>query len=168
MPLTAQEKNAIAQGGVSLAGAGLVSSGAVVAGGPLVLLAPLAIGLAAQFLRPRFPTVDVGVLAGSTQGLLRRGLEPVISRDPFGTSLVLSAADQAPFLLELLRNRAIRREAATVDTSSIFREREALIEGLAESAVERGFLSEIPEELRGGVFRPTAESPLQFVEGEFL
>lgn len=168
MPLTAQEKNAIAQGGVGLAGAALVASGTVVAGGPLILLAPLALGLAAQFLRPRFPALKPGALLGPIQGLLRRGLEPVISRDPFGTSLVVSTADQAANLRGLLLNRALRREAAKQDTSGIFRERESLIEGLAETAAQRGFLSAIPEELRGGVFRPTAESPLQFVEGEFL
>ncbi len=100
--------------------------------------------------------------------LQRRGLETRISSDPFFGDTVISTRDQDRFLDELVLQSARRRLRAEADFSPILRAREAVVEGLASTAVERGFRSTIDPNLRGGVFRPTADSPLQFIEGDFL
>ncbi len=168
MALTAQEKNFIAQGGslttqVAIAeAAGFGVTGSSLLAIPFI---PLILGLTAEFNRVRFPQLspgDIGRLAlAGRQGF-------VVSSDPFFGDAVISRPGQAEHLTELVRNSAIRRVAALQDTSRAFLQRRLLIEGLAESAQERGFASAIDPSLRGGVFRPSADAPLQFVEGDFL
>ena len=168
MPLTAEEKNLLASGGqvalqatiVETAGLGLL--GASVLG---IAFLPLALGLAAQFNRVRFPRLSPGDI-GRAAALSRQG--SVISSDPFFGDVVISQPDQVPFLTELVRNSAIQRVAAEQDTSRLFLQRRAVIEGLAESARSRGFAETIDPGLRGGVVRPSADAPLQFIEGDFI
>lgn len=172
MPLTAEEKNQIAQATVQ-AGVLSVSSaaglGALGTGGIGILALPLVLGITAHFSRVRFPKAPpLEDILNPTFALRRRGLEPRISSDPFFGDTVISTRDQDPFLDELVFRRAERRFAAMQDFSSIGRVREALIEGLAQTAADRGFRSSIDPNLRGGVFRETADSPLQFIEGDFL
>ena len=156
-PHTAKEKNQIAQG-VQVVAAFL----------PFPLnfaVIPLVQGIVQSLTRVRFPPIspaDIGRAA------LAARAGSLISRDPFFGDIVISQPDQAPFLTELVRNAAIRRVAAEQDTSRLFLQRRALIEGLAESAEERGFARAVDPSLRGGVFRPTADAPLQFIEGDFL
>jgi len=168
MPLTAQEKNLIASGGQIAAQAAIVEAAGLGLGGAGLLgivFLPLALGLTAQFNRVRFPRLspgDIGEAArAATQG-------SVISSDPFFGDVVISQPDQVDHLTELVRNAAILRITAEQDTSRAFLERRALIEGLESSAAERGFATTIDPNLRGGVFRPTADEPLQFIEGDFL
>ncbi len=167
-PLTAQEKNTIVQGSTSAAGltigaqAGLGSLGT--AGLGLVFL-PLILGLQQQFNRVSFPKLPgFGEILDPVFALRARGLDPRISSSPFTGNVVISTADQARFLPGLIRGVEERRAAEEIDFSPLFGLREQVIEGLAETAVERGFLAEIPPDLRGGVFRETAESPLQFIQ----
>ncbi len=168
MPLTAQQKNSIATGGsvatqvAIVEGAGLGIAGAGLLG---LVFAPIALGLAAEFNRTRFPQLspgDIGRLAQAGQ----EGF--VVSSDPFFGDAVISTPGQAEHLTELVRNSAIRRVAALQDHSRAFLQRRALIEGLAESAEERGFAPTVDPALRGGVFRATADAPLRFIEGDFL
>ncbi len=168
MPLTAQQKNLLASGG-SVATQAAIAEGAGLGllGGSLlgVVFLPLALGLAAEFNRVRFPRISPGDIAR----LALAGQEGfVVSSDPFFGDAVISRPGQAEHLTELVRNSAIRRIVALQDHSRALLERKLLIEGLAETAVERGFASTIDPNLRGGVFRPTADSPLQFIEGNFL
>lgn len=167
MPLTPQEKNLIASGGQIATQAAIIEGlGLGLAGSSLLGIAflPLALGLAAQFSRVRFPRLAPGDI-GRAAAAARQG--SVISSDPFFGDVVISQPDQTEFLTELVRNSAIRRVVAEQDTSRLFLQRRALIEGLAESAPERGFATAVDPSLRGGVFRPTADAPLQFVEGDF-
>jgi len=169
MPLTAQEKNQIAQGTTAatqlaiVEGLGLGLGGASFVG---IAFLPLIAGLTLAFTdRPRFPRVSPGDLARAARSA---GEGFSVSTDPFFGDIVLSNPDQIDHLTELVRNSALRRIAAEQDTSRLFLERRAVIEGLAESAPERGFATTIDPSLRGGVFRPTADAPLQFIEGDFL
>ncbi len=157
MALSAQEKNDIAQG-VQIASSVL----------PFPLnfaVLPLVLGITASLTRVRFPRISPADI-GRTAAASIRGA--VISSDPFFGDIVISQPDQADILTELVRNAAIARVAAQQDSSRLFLQRRAVIEGLAESAVERGFAPGIDPSLRGGVFRPTADAPLQFIEGSFL
>lgn len=175
MALTAQEKNQIAQG-VDIA-LGL-RAGEFFRGS--MKRSDLATGLSFAFgtqvgdfvdlvNRPRAPkSPPLGLTLGAVLRLNKRGLEGRLSSDPFRLATVISTADQADVLDELVLNAALRREADRQDFSSIFDIRQGVIEGLAETAVERGFARTIDPELRGGVFRETADAPLQFVEGDFL
>ena len=168
MALTAQEKNLIASGGqvalqatiVETAGLGLLGAGVLG-----IAFLPLALGLAAQFNRVRFPRLSPGDVVRAA-GAARQG--SVISSDPFFGDIVISQPDQAEFLTELVRNSAIRRVAAEQDTSRLFLQRRAVIEGLAETGQDRGFASAVDPSLRGGVFRRSADQPLQFIEGDFI
>jgi len=168
VPLTPEEKNFIAQGSVTVGTAAIASTAGLSAVGTAglgIIVLPLLLGLQAQFNRVRFPKISVGdILRISQAG--REGF--VISSDPFFGDTVISTPGQAEHLTELVRNSAIRRIAAQQDTSRLFLQRRAVIEGLAETAEERGFATAIDPALRGGVFRETAESPLQFIEGDFL
>ena len=167
MPLSAEDKNLIAQGGTAAAQLGIAeAAGLTLTGASLIALPflPLILGLSAAFNRVRFPRLspeDIGQTARAA------GEGFVISSDPFFGDVVLSQPDQAQFLTELVRNAAIRRVAAEHDTSRLFLQRRALIEGLAESAEERGFARAVDPSLRGGIFRPSADAPLQFIEGDF-
>ncbi len=168
MPLTAEEKNLIASGGqIAVTTAIVEAAGLGLLGGGILGLAflPLTLGLAAQFNRIRFPQVSPGDI-GRAAAQARQG--SVISSDPFFGDVVISQPDQAEFLTELVRNSAIRRIAALQDTSRLFLQRRSVIEGLAETAQERGFASTIDPNLRGGVFRPSADEPIQFIEGDFF
>ncbi len=191
MPLTPQEKNQIAQGGLSAASltvatptaatafatGGISTGGSALAGLgavgfsflPLLAFLPPAIGLASLFGRQRFPKGPTQrELFDPIDRLRAQGLDPRISRDPFFGGHVISTFDQDPFLDELVRDAAVRRVAAQTDFSDVLAFRQGVVEGLAETAFERGFSREIDPSLRGGVFRETAEAPLQFVEGDFL
>ncbi len=168
MALTAEEKNLIASGGqvalqatiVEAAGLGLLGAGVLG-----IAFLPLALGLAAQFNRVRFPQISPGDI-GRAAAAARQG--SVISSDPFFGDVVISQPDQAEFLTELVRNSAILRVAAEEDSSRLFLQRRAVIEGLEASAEERGFATAIDPSRRGGVFRASADAPLQFIEGDFL
>lgn len=172
MALTGAEKNQIAQGVVSAAPVAISqAAGLSLAGGGLLGLAflPLALGLAAQFGRIRFPRLPpLGTVAQQLRDLTARGFNPRVSTDPFFGDVVISRAEQAPFLQELLETRARVRIAEGIDNAPILLRRRAIIEGLAETAEERGFAPGIDPSLRGGVFRATADAPLQFIEGDFL
>lgn len=194
MPLTPEEKNQIAQGGLAAGSAavgsavtltaaetfigGSVATGGSLLGGlgtlgfsflPLLAFLPPAIGLASLFGRQRFPKGPTGSEIFPPIARLRaRGLEPRLSRDPFFGDLVISTLDQDPHLDELVRDAALRRVAAQTDFSDVLRFREGITEGLRETAQERGFPLTFDPSLRGGVFRETADAPLQFVEGDFL
>ncbi len=165
MPLTAGEKNLIASGGQLVVQTAIVEeAGLGLLGGGLLGIAflPLSLGLAAQFNRVRFPRLSPGNIG------LAAASGSLISSDPFFGDVVISQPDQADFLTQLVRSSAMRRVAAEQDTSRLFLQRRALIEGLAESAEERGFAPAVDPSLRGGVFRPSADAPLQFIEGDFL
>ena len=168
MPLSVQEKNQIAQGGTAVAqiaiaeGAGLGLLGTGLLG---VAFLPLIAGLTAQQTRVRFPQLspmDIGRAARAA------GSGFSISSDPFFGDVVISRPEQAPFLAQLVRSSAERRFAATQDFSDLLVLRQGVIEGLEETAVERGFAREVDPALRGGVFRETEDAPLQFIEGNFL
>lgn len=171
MPLTAQEKNQIAQLSVA-AGVQTVATSAALsalgAGALGIVALPLIIGLQQQFNRVRFPKIDPLAALRATQPLQARGLQTRISADPFFGQTVISTVDQDASLSQFVRDAALRRIRASQDFSSIGRVREALVEGLAQTAADRGFRSSIDPSLRGGVFRETADSPLQFIEGDFL
>ncbi len=171
MPLSATEKNLIAPPGVvdfitNISTADVVQAinflPAVLPFPINIFAVPLVQGLTTALTpRIRFPQVqpgDIGRLALAAQA------GSVISRDPFFGDAVISQPDQAGHLTELVRNAAIRRVAAEQDTSRAFLARRAVIEGLAESAQERGFASTIDPNLRGQAFRATADSPVTFRE----
>ncbi len=178
MALTGAEKTQIAQGGSAVAQLTVLGGtttafapGVTVVGTlgpfslPVLALLPPIIGLTALFNRQRFPKGPTGrEIFDPVDALRAQGLNPRLSRDPFFGDLVISTRDQDPFLDELVRNAAVRRVAAQEDFSDIFAIRQGVIEGLAETAVERGFSRTVDPSFRGGVFRETAESPLQVVE----
>ncbi len=115
--------------------------------------------------RIRFPQLSPGDIA---RAALAAGEGFAISSDPFFGDVVISTPDQADHLTELVRESAIRRVLAEQDTSRLFLERRAFMERQAATAQERGFATAIDPNLRGGLLRATAESPLQFIEGDFL
>ncbi len=158
MPLSTKDKNNIAQG---------IQITASLLPFPLNFLTlPLVAGLTAELTRVRFPRISPTDIGRTVQASLRGSL---ISRDPFFGDIVISEPDQAEFLTELVRNAALRRVAAETDFSRLFLQRRAVIEGLAESAEERGFARVVDPSLRGGVFRASADEPLRFIEGrDFL
>ncbi len=168
MPLSAEEKNLIASGGQAAAQVAIVeAAGLSIAGAGLLGLAflPLALGISAALNRVRFPQLRIEDL-GSAALAAQQGFR--VSSDPFFGDVVISHPDQIDNLTELVRNSAIRRISAEQDSSRLFLERRGLIEGLAETAPDRGFAEVVDPNLRGGVFRPTADAPLQFIEGDFL
>ncbi len=168
MPLTAEEKNAIASGATLTANVAIAEAASLsILGGAGVgvVFLPLILGLQQQFNRVRFPQLRISDLGTAAQAA-REGFR--ISADPFFGDVVISNRDQVEHLTELVRNAAIRRIAAEQDTSRLFLARRAVIEGLAETSQERGFAAAVDPSLRGGVFRETADSPLQFIEGDFL
>ncbi len=174
MPLTAEEKNQIAQGSTVVAGTALAATttgiltGAIGAGVFGIIAAPLLLGLQQEFNRVHAPAINPISILNVTRSLRRRGLEPRISQDPFFGDTIISARDQDFFLPEIILGLAQRRIRAQTDFSSIFRHREAVGAELARTAQARGFRTSIDPDLRGGVFRETAESPLTFIEGDFL
>ncbi len=183
MPLTGPQKTAIAQTGVTIAAQAVApSTGSVALGStfatattlgpvllPLAAFIPPLLGLTALFGRQRFPTGGTEEqIFGQIRDIERTGRRGRISTDPFTGRPVISAFDQDPHLFGLLRRRAIKREVAPLlpeINRRVLADRQALIEGLASTAVERGFAAttEDIQDLRGGVFRRTAESPLEFV-----
>ncbi len=181
--LRPEEKQAIVQGSVATLQAGLAApSLSVLAPGvisvapfvlPLIVALPIVAGLTATLFRQRFPTGGTEEqLFGPIRELAKRGLRGRISSNPFTGRPVISAFDQDPHLFGLLERRAQTAAVAPflpAFSEQLGREREALISGLEETRIARGFarsLSDLPE--RGGVFRRTAESPLEFVAGDFL
>lgn len=169
MALTGAEKNSIAQGVISFQAAAVPEvAGLGLAGAGFIGLAflPLALGLQQQFSRVRFPKLNLGSVLQEKRNIEARGLQARVSPDPFFGDVIVSARDQDFFLGEIIRNRALRRVAASLSTRPIFEAREALIKGLADTAVERGFfenISDIPQGLRGFATRETADSPIRFV-----
>jgi len=158
MALSVKDKNQIAQG-IQVASSFLPF--------PFNFIAlPAVIGITASLTRVRFPRLMPGDIA---RAALAAGSGSVISQDPFFGNVVISQPDQRDNLTELVRNAAITRLASEQDTSRLFLQRRAVIEGLAESAEERGFATTIDPNLRGSVFRPSADAPLQFIPGrDFL
>jgi len=167
-PLTGQEKTQLAQLSSVTAQLAIVEA-AGLAAGPATLVAlpflPVILGLTAAFSRIRFPRISTGDI-GRTARAAATG--SVITTDPFFGDVVISQPDQADFLTELVRNSAIRRIRAEQDTARLFLDRRAVIEGLAETGADRGFATTIDPNLRGGVFRPSADAPLEFRQGAFL
>lgn len=109
--------------------------GAVVAAvGPAILgQAVTAPGGPLQLPRVRSPQVSPGNILGlalQTQALSERGLEPVVSTDPFTGDFVLSTADQSNRLFDILGERFAREafRATAAESEALFREREAFIE----------------------------------------
>ncbi len=138
----------------------------------IAIIAPVQ-GLVADLTRIRFPRISPGQVSQEILNITRgtggrAGAEARVTSSPFDLRQFISNRDQDEFLTELMREDAIRRLVAQQDTSRLFLQRRALIEGLAESAEERGFASVVDTDLRGGVFRATADSPLQFIQGDFL
>jgi len=172
MPLNAQEKNQIAQLSTQVVAAeigSLAGLSALGTGGLGILFIPLLLGLQAEFNRVHAP-IGPGPIAilNETRKLQRRGLQTRISPDPFFGNTVISTVDQDANLFTFIRQAAQRRARSEFDFSPIGVARERLSEELARTAVSRGFRATIDPDLRGGVFRETAESPLQFIEGDFL
>ncbi len=165
MPLTGEEKNAIAQGATAATQVAIIEGlGLSLAGGGFISLAflPLIAGLTIEFSdQPQFPRLSPGDLTRAAV-LAGQGFE--VSSDPFFGDVVISTADQVDHLTELVRNSAVRRIAAEQDTSRLFLARRAVIEGLAESAPDRGFATAIDPNFRGQAIRATADSPLQVIE----
>lgn len=187
-PITTQERAQIIEGAFAAGGtalSGLITSGAAAGSftgvattavnplaAPLLPLVPPLLGLLAQTLRPRFPRLEpseIGQAVQETISLRARGLEPVVSTDPFTGNVAISTVDQAGILDTLLAEAAARKLPPPTPSQEAFELREALIAGLEASAVDRGFFAstaDIPQGLRGGVFRPTADAPIQFVQFE--
>lgn len=174
MPLTAAEKNQLMSSGIQAGIASLSAQAGLTALGTSALgiaALPLLLGLQQQLNRVRFPQIKLGQLQEVIDiggELARRGLEPVVSRDPFSFDVLVGTAGQdLPLLAQEAFERRIGQEIGALEAPRILAEREALIEGLRETAVERGFFettADIPADLRGGVFRPTPSAPLQFVQ----
>jgi len=173
MPLTAQEKNAIAQGVLHETEVG-IGAGLGLGVGGLAALAipffPIAAGVTALITKPSFPQgPDLSLLINPLLALERRGLEGRLSLNPFSpVSDVISVRDQDPHLQELVRNATIRKLLEGETFPEVQAVQQGFVTALEETAQERGFPETFDPSLRGGVFRETAESPLQFVEGDFL
>lgn len=134
-----------------------------------LILEPALQGISREVFRVRSPRSPGPIaILNQTRALQRRGLQTRISADPFFLSTVISTVDQDERLAEFVLNAAKRRIRAEQDFSPLLRLREGVVAGLASTAAERGFRSTIDPNLRGGVFRETADSPLQFMEGDFL
>ncbi len=132
-------------------------------------LEPLVQGLTQEISRVRSPRTRGPIqILRQTRPLQRRGLETRISSDPFFGNTVISTRDQDANLEQFVLDAAMRRIRSEQDFSPIFRARERVTDVLASTAASRGFRSSIDPNLRGGVFRETAESPLKFIEGDFL
>ncbi len=168
MPLTGQEKTQLAQLSSVTAQLAIAEAAGLVAG-PAALIAlpfiPLILGLTAAFNRVRFPQISTLDIQRAARAAATGS---VISKDPFFGDVVISQPDQTDFLTELVRNSAIRRVRAEQDTARLFLERRTVIERLEETGTDRGFASAVDPNLRGGVFRQSADAPLQFIEGDFL
>jgi len=134
-----------------------------------LLLEPAVQGLSREIVRTRRPRTRGPIqILNQTRALQRRGLQTRISADPFFGNTVISTVDQDPNLEQFVLQAAQRRVRQQQDFSPIFRARERVVSELASTAASRGFRSTIDPNLRGGVFRETADSPLQFIEGDFL
>lgn len=171
MALSQQEKLRLTQTSLAAVqntittGAGL---GAL--GGGVVTLAflPVGLGLYASLARIRAPKLpSLPSILKPLPLLRKRGLTPRVSSSPFTGNVVISTADQERFLPELVLNAEFPQIYAPVREvlgKQALAERQAAI---AEGQRLGAGLSYSPE-LRGGVYRETAGSPLQFVEGNFL
>lgn len=181
MPLTAQEKNQIAQGTLSATQVALTAQlpATPFLFGPqafaVLPFIPLALGITSLFAPggplgpPGFPIGPTKEeLFGPVDALALRGLKARISKSPFDRSTVISTFDQDPILPQLVEEAAVRRFASQQDFSELQRARDEVIDVFAETAEARGFLPNVPAGLRGGVFRPSADAPIQFVEGDFV
>lgn len=113
----------------------------MVVGAIVAAVAPQILGAAVQTrggpldLTPRAPRLPKGDLGKALQGIVdlqARGLEPVLSKNPFTGGLVLSTADQGEVLQDILFERQ-RREALAPDPQEI-----AEIRAFRQAFIERG------------------------------
>lgn len=147
---------------------GAISSSAIGGLAGAIFVAPIVAGIAAEIFDIDFPQISVGDVARAArfnERIRARGLEPVITTDPFTGNVLLATKDQIPILGQLAKEAALR-SLPQPDTELRFQARQGLIDALAESAPARGFFErteDIPADLRGGVFRATADSPLMFL-----
>ena len=149
----------------TVAGLGIGAVGSTVIG---LALAPVVAGLAADLTRVRFPRLPpVSSILGQTRALRRRGLQPVISSGPLTGNVVISTQDQARFLPELVQNAEVRQLLAPF-IPKFSDELRAIRDTRIEEGRRRGRGLSFSSSLRGGVTRETADSPLTFVEGNFL
>lgn len=152
------------------AGSTLTASPFLTSAVPVVALIPPLIGLSLHFNRQRFPQIRLDQIATQlreAERLRKQGLQPQLVNDPFTGALAIGTADQDIELL--LRERAVREASrpAPGETNVLSQLRGALIDASKETAVERGFfpsLAAVPDTTgrRCGVFRETADSPIQF------
>lgn len=171
MPLTAEEKNAIVSTSTTVAATQIGAAaglGALGTGGIGLLFLPLIVGLNQEFNKVSFPKTDPIKILNITRRLQRRGLETRISADPFFGDTIISTRDQDANLETFIFQAAQRRIRSELDFSPLAEAREHLVRVFARTATSRGFRTSIDPALRGGVFRETAESPLQFIEGQFI
>jgi len=124
-----------------------------------MVLPALASGVIVQGLQARGGPLSTAVGApkgppsGELQKLLdagirlaARGLTPVQSVDPFTGNLVLSTADQDPFLFDILGEKFAREALAPTlaETRAIFEEREAFIESRRVNPVFPSTVAPVP------------------------
>ncbi len=179
MPLSATEKNLIAPPGVVDFFTNISTEDVVQAINVLPSVLPFPINIFSLPLvqgltlaltpRIRFPRISPGQVSQEILNITRGtgGRAPAVARvtsSPFELAQIISNRDQDEHLTGIMRDLAVRNFFAQQDTSRAFLERRAVIEGLAESAQERGFASTIDPNLRGAAFRATADSPVQFIE----
>jgi len=99
--------------------------------------------------RERFPKVQPGDILRQALDIVaiqEKGLTPVLSVDPFTGDSVLSTADQAPILFQLLGERFAREafRSTPEENAAIFRAREELIERRRQFPVFPGSIGEQP------------------------
>jgi len=99
--------------------------------------------------RERFPLVAPGDIlrrALDIVAIQEKGLTPVVSIDPFTGASVLSTADQAPVLFEILGESFAREflRGTPEESAAIFRAREELIESRRQFPVFPGEIGEAP------------------------
>lgn len=99
--------------------------------------------------RERFPKVAPGDIlrrALDIVAIQEKGLTPVVSIDPFTGASVLSTADQAPVLFDILGESFAREflRGTPEESAAIFRAREELIERRRQFPVFPGSVGEQP------------------------
>lgn len=137
---------------------------------PAVGLLLPAYGALLYYTRTRFPQQkpgELGKAVAEAMLLRKKGLDPVITTNPYTGELTIGTSDQP--LDILLAERAIRTLTPPQDTARIYELRQELIRQSAETAVSRGFfptvesLPKIPKGITCGLTRPTADAPLEYV-----
>lgn len=155
-----------------LAGARPTLTGTVASVAIPAVVGFLASSIYASYNRPRFPQQkpgELGLAIREAGELRERGLQPVITTNPYTGELTIASADQP--IPQLLFERAFRQAAtpSPAETRALYDARADLIQRMEETAVERGFyasvadLPKIPSNLVCGVTRRTADGPLEYV-----